>query len=216
MDSTMQVFTVTGEAKEIAKSLLEIGSIQLNTTNLFTWVSGIKSPVYCDNRKVNSNVAVRRQVTKAYAELVNKMFPDAEVIAGVATGGISFGVLVAEALSKPFIYVRQEKKEHGMMKLVEGAYKEGQKVVVIEDHISTGISSFRAVQGLRESKLQVLGLLSLMTYRFDSADRLFTNEQVKYFSLCNLDAVLEVAIETKYIKPEDKDTILKFREAQGK
>jgi orotate phosphoribosyltransferase len=200
-------------SKEIAEDLLRLGAIKFNVSDHFTWVSGIKSPVYCDNRKVNSNVAARQRVIAAFVHTIEKNFQDVDLIAGVATGGIPFGALIAYELDLPFIYVRQEKKEHGLMRQVEGDFNKGGRVVVIEDHISTGGSSMRAVQNLKQEGLNVLGLISIMTYNFDKARELFSKEGIQPISLCDLDMVLEVALATGRISKEEKATILAFRDS---
>jgi len=216
MEFTMAKKTnVSEDAKEIAQSLLSIDAVQLGSEGQFTWASGIKSPVYCDNRRVNSEVNIRRQVITAFVKLIEKEFPKVEVIAGVATGGISFGALIAEKMSKPFIYVRQEKKEHGLMKQVEGYATEGQKVVLIEDHISTGGSSMKALNGLKEANLDVLGIISIMTYGFKKAGDLFTQNKIRYYSLCDLDTALDVALKSQKINLAQRDSILKFRDSIG-
>ena len=139
-------------ARDVAKELLHLGSVSFNVDSPYTWVSGIKSPVYCDNRKIYSDVRVRRKVVRAFQNLIEDQFPDVEIIAGVATGGIPCGILIAENMNLPFIYVRQAPKEHGLMRQVEGSFTAGDKVVLIEDLISTGGSSLKAIQGLRNEK----------------------------------------------------------------
>lgn len=197
---------------EIANDLLNIGAVQLNMNSPFTWVSGIKSPIYCDNRKVSSNVKVRQNVIKAFVNVIKHNFSEVEIIAGVATGGIPFGALIADKMNLPFIYVRQAPKEHGLMKQVEGYYKKGQKVVVIEDHISTGGSSLKAINGLRNVSLEILGLISIMTYDFKSAIELFKNENINHISLCSLDIIAEVARENNKITDEEVKSLIHFRD----
>lgn len=210
MANSKEQFTFS---KTIAENLLQLEAVQLNVNHPFTWVSGIKSPVYCDNRKVNSNVEVRRNVVNAFVEVIHKKFPSVEVIAGVATGGIPTGVLIAEQLGLPFIYVRQAAKEHGLMKQVEGDFKTNQKVVVIEDHISTGGSSLIAVHALKKAELNVLGLISIMTYGFDSAINLFKEENLTHYSLSDLDIILGVAVGNGLISQNESDLILAFRKS---
>jgi len=202
---------ISPSAPVIAKNLLGLGAVQLDPDFGFTWSSGIKSPIYCDNRKINSNVEARKIVVNAFVDLITKEFPDAEIIAGVATGGIPFGILIADRMNLPFIYVRQEPKGHGLMKQVEGAYNAGDKIVVIEDLISTGGSSFKAVQGLRNEDLDILGLVSVMTYGFKAATELFEKENVNQWSLCDLDTIVEVACETNRIGLKDKEVLLEFK-----
>ena len=198
-------------SKEVAETLLDIGVIKLNVRHPFTWVSGIKSPIYCDNRIVNSDVKARSIVISAYVSVIKEKFDEAEEIAGIATGGIPFGALIADRLNLPFIYVRQAPKEHGLMKQVEGVYHEGNKVVIIEDHISTGGSSLNAIRGVRNAGLQILGLISIMTYGFEVAAEGFEKEGVIAYSLCDLDIALDVALEQGKISPDEKESILNFR-----
>jgi orotate phosphoribosyltransferase len=199
-------------AREVAHELLAISSIQLNIEKPFTWVSGIKAPVYCDNRRINSYVETRRFITSAFVKLIVEHFPEVEVIAGVATGGIPMGILVAERMDLPFIYVRQAPKEHGMMRQVEGECAEGSKVVLIEDHVSTGGSSMKAVNGLLNANLEVLTLISIMTYNFNKAIDLFRSNNIKHVSLSDLDTALEQAVKEKMLTTEQAENILAFRE----
>jgi orotate phosphoribosyltransferase len=199
-------------SKEVAKKLLDIGVIKLNVTDPFTWTSGIKAPIYCDNRIINSNVEVRNLVVKAFVEIIRDKFPQVEKIAGIVTGGVPFGVLIADRMNLPFIYVRQKSKEHGLQKQVEGSYNRDEKVVLIEDHISTGGSSLNAVHGVRDAGLDILGLVSIMTYGFEIASNNFKEENVTHFSICNLDTVLEVAGQLKVITDDEKKSILVFRQ----
>lgn len=203
-------------SEQVAKDLLRLEAVKLSVAEPFTWASGIKSPVYCDNRKVNSDVAARNNVVNAFVDMIKNKFPQVEMIAGVATGGIPAGALVADRLNLPFVYVRQAPKEHGLMKQVEGGFKVGDKVVVIEDLISTGGSSMKAVWGLKNEGLEVLGLISIMTYNFKKATDLFDQENLSQYSLCDLDVVLKVASEEGRISDNDKELILQFREAPDK
>ena len=202
---------------QIAKSLLEIGAVKLNVNNPFVWVSGIKSPIYCDNRIINSKVDVRTSVITAFCDLIKKEYLDKiDIIAAVATGGIPYGILIADKLGLPFIYVREERKQHGLMKSIEGDFKDGDRILLIEDHISTGKSSLKAITTLREENLNLVALLSIMTYGFKKAEDSFKTENVQYQSLCNLDSIIEVALLDSKISPDDADTILKFRETPEK
>ena len=160
-------------AKQIAGSLLQIKAIKLNPTNHFTWASGWYSPIYCDNRKILSYPAVRKQVYEAFAALIAEKYPQAEVLAGVATGAIAHGALVAEKMGKPFIYVRSAPKSHGLTNQVEGEVKPGAKVVVIEDLVSTGGSSLSAVEALQKAGCEVLGMVAIFTYGFPAAEQNF-------------------------------------------
>ncbi|MEO6187778.1 MAG: orotate phosphoribosyltransferase [Ginsengibacter sp.] len=204
----------TSTSKKIAGYLLDIGAVKFDVKKGFTWTSGIQSPIYCDNRIINSRIEVRRAVVDAFVEIIeNKKTDQPDIIAGVATGGITYGVLAADKLSLPFIYVREKKKEHGMMKAVEGEYHTGDKVILVEDHISTGGSSLKAVEHLRDEGLSVICLISIMTYGFDKARDSFQQAGVEYESICDLDVVIDVAKEKGFINPSDIDTILKFRKS---
>jgi len=206
--------TFTMQDAQIAKFLLEIKAVKFNVKEPFLWTSGIRSPVYCDNRIINSKVEVRNAVVEAFIEIINnKNLNQNDIIGGVATGGVSYGAIIASKLSLPFIYIREERKQHGLMKTVEGAYEKGDRVVVIEDHISTGGSSMKAIKFLKDEDLKVLCLLSIMTYGFKSAAELFRSENVKHESICNLDTVLDVALQQGIITSREIETILQFRES---
>jgi orotate phosphoribosyltransferase len=200
---------------EIASCLLDLGAVKLNTQQLFTWASGIKSPVYCDNRILNSDVDARNIVLEAFLQFIQQEFPDLQTIAGVATGGIPMGVLIADRLQLPFVYVRQEPKSHGLMQQVEGRFITGERVVVIEDLISTGSSSMKAIKGVRDAGLEILGLMSIMNYGFQKAEDLFANEGVTVFSLCNIDTIVKTAIEMGEVNSNDVKIILEFRNTVG-
>lgn len=204
--------SIIKNTETVANILLDINAVKLDVKNPFTWVSGIKSPIYCDNRVINSDVEARKEVLRCFVELIRHNFPEVEVIAGVATGGIPLGILIADKLNLPFVYVRQESKKHGMMKQIEGNYKAGQKTVLIEDHISTGGSSLVAYNALIDGGMNVLGLISIMTYGFDKAKNLFAQNNVNYDSLCNLDVVLNTAFAKGKINNEEKNSILTFRD----
>ena len=199
-------------AKEVAQQLLSLGAIEFKVKETVTWASGIVSPLYCDNRKINSNVGVRNFMVEAFIKTIENFYPDVEVIAGVATGGMPLGVLIADRMNLPFIYVRQAPKGHGLKRQVEGDYSPGAKVVLIEDHVSTGGSSLKAVEGLRDAELNMLGLISIMTYAFKKAEFLFYDNDVKYLSLCDLDTIVDVAFREGKITKQDKDSILAFRD----
>ncbi|MBA2422266.1 MAG: orotate phosphoribosyltransferase [Chitinophagales bacterium] len=211
-DQPMELSTqISSSSKRVAKDLLNLRAVQFNVKEPFTWVSGIKSPVYCDNRVVISDVEIRKRLIGFFLELIQQHFQDVQIIAGVATGGIPMGVLIADRMNLPFVYVRQVAKEHGLKRQVEGSYTFGNNVVVIEDHISTGSSSSKAIQGLRNEGLSVLGLVSIMTYGFKAAVDLFNQEKVIHYSLCNLDTMLDVALDNKRISNQEKESILSFR-----
>ena len=183
----------------IAATLLEIGAIKLNLKKPFLWSSGWKSPIYCDNRLSLSFPASRTFIKENFGKLITSKFPDAEVIAGVATAGIPHGALVADLLNLPFIYVRSKPKGHGMENLIEGKVEKGQKVVVVEDLISTGKSSLNSVDALRKAGLQVLGLVAIFTYGFPLADTNFKEANVQAFALSNYTYLLEEALDKNYI-----------------
>jgi orotate phosphoribosyltransferase len=192
----------------IAEKLLQINAVKLNPQNPFTWASGWKSPIYCDNRKILSYAHVRDYIKSEMTNAVFTEFPDAEVIAGVATAGIPWGALVADLLSLPFIYVRSKPKEHGMGNQIEGVLHAGQKVVVIEDLISTGKSSLEAVKAIQEAQGEVVGLCSVFTYEFPIAQQIFSAENIKTLSMSNYSSLIDIALEKKIIS-DDEVTLLK-------
>ncbi|MDL2320608.1 orotate phosphoribosyltransferase, partial [Alistipes sp. OttesenSCG-928-B03] len=181
--------------REIAQSLLQIKAIKLSPANFFTWASGWHSPIYCDNRTTLSFPAVRDQIRDGFAAMVREKYPQAEVIAGVATGAIAHGVLVAEALGLPFIYVRSSPKAHGLTNQVEGYFEKGAKVVVIEDLVSTGGSSLSAVEALRDAGCDVLGMLAIFTYGFPTAAENFERAGVTLDTLSDYETMIPLAIE---------------------
>lgn len=197
--------------KQVAEKLLKIKAVKLQPRNPFTWASGWKSPIYCDNRKTLSYPAIRTYIKTQIARIVLEMYPEVEVIAGVATGAIAQGALVADALGLPFIYVRPTPKDHGLENLIEGDLRPKQKVVVIEDLISTGGSSLKAVEAIRNDGSDVLGMIAIFTYGFPVADEKFKAAKVKLTTLCNYDAVLSEALATKYIGEEDIATLKEWR-----
>ena len=203
-------------SRNVAESLLQIKAIKLNPANYFTWASGWHSPIYCDNRKILSYPEIRKMVARSFAETINKLYPDAEVIAGVATGAIAHGILAAEELQKPFIYVRSAPKSHGMTNQIEGEYKKGDKVVVVEDLISTGGSSLSAVQALRDAGCEVLGMVAIFTYGFPQAEENFRNAGVKVDTLSDYNTLIGVAVEKDYILSADLETLKSWREAPDK
>ncbi len=200
-------------AKDIASTLLEIKAIKLSPVDHFTWASGWFSPIYCDNRKTLSFPKARKQVYESFAETIDKLYPDADIIAGVATGAIAQGVLTAEVLGKPFIYVRSAPKGHGMTNQVEGEYFEGAKVVVIEDLISTGGSSLKAVEALRAAGCEVMGMVAIFTYGFATAQENFENAGVEVVTLSDYNTLIEVATEQNYISSDDQETLKQWRKS---
>lgn len=194
-------------AREVAEYLLDIKAVVLNPAEPFTWASGLKSPIYCDNRKTLSYTRVRRYIKNSFADVISDDFKNCDVIAGVATAGIPHGALVADVLNKPFIYVRDKPKGHGLTNQIEGHLAPGQKVVLIEDLISTGGSSLKAVAALREAGAEVLGLGAIFTYGFNSSVKAFADAKCKFFTLSDYPTLLDVAVKQDYIRPEDKDTL---------
>jgi orotate phosphoribosyltransferase len=197
--------------KQIAELLLQINAIKLSPENPFTWASGWKSPIYCDNRIILSYVKARHQVAQQMAEYIKQNYPTVELIAGVATGAIGIGILVAELLNLPFVYVRPEPKKHGRQNQIEGSVSKNQKTVVIEDLISTGMSSINAVKALRDSSLDVLGMVAIFSYAFDISKENFEKENVKLHTLSNYHFLLEKAIEIGYISEKELDTLNQWR-----
>lgn len=195
----------------IAEYLLQIKAIKLQPSNPFTWASGWKSPIYCDNRKTLSYPGVRNAIRDGFAAIVRKLYPEAEVIAGVATGAIAHGMLVADILNLPFIYVRSEAKGHGLGNQIEGAYEEGQRVVVIEDLISTGGSSLKAVTALKEAGCEVLGMAAIFTYGFDKAEAAFKEAGIRLDTLSNYNELIEAAVSQGYIGNDEIETLRKWR-----
>lgn len=197
--------------KQVAEKLLKIKAVKLQPNNPFTWASGWKSPIYCDNRKTLSYSSIRTYIKVEIARIILEMYPDVEVIAGVATGAIAQGALVADALGLPFIYIRPTPKDHGLENLIEGDLKPRQKVVVIEDLISTGGSSLKAVEAIRRDGSEVLGMIAIFTYGFAVAEQKFKAAKVKLTALCNYEAVLTEALATNYITVEDIETLKEWR-----
>ena len=199
------------EAKQIANQLLQIKAIILQPNNPFTWASGWKSPIYCDNRKTLSFPNIRTHIRMKICEIIKEKYPHVNVIAGVATGGIAIGCLIAEELGLPFIYVRSSNKEHGKQNLIEGYYDSGQSVVVIEDLISSGKSSLAAVKALKNKGLNIKGLISIFTYSFDEADKNFKKQDCEKTSLCDYQTLIDEAVKSNYIDNKDLEVLKKWR-----
>ena len=197
--------------KLFAEKLLKVKAIKLQPTNPFTWASGWKSPFYCDNRKTLSYPSLRNFVKLEISRLVLEQFGQVDAIAGVATGAIAQGALVAEELGLPFVYVRSSPKDHGLENLIEGELRPGMKVVVIEDLISTGGSSLKAVEAIRRDGCEVIGMVASYTYGFPVAIEAFKNANVELVTLTNYEAVLEVALSTGYINEEDVPVLNAWR-----
>jgi orotate phosphoribosyltransferase len=197
--------------KIFAEKLLNIKAIKLQPENPFTWASGWKSPFYCDNRKTLSFTDLRTFVKTELARLLVENFPDVDAVAGVATGAIPQGALVADLLNKPFVYVRSKPKDHGLENLIEGELAPGSKVVVIEDLISTGGSSLKAVEAIRKSGSEVVGMIASYTYGFPIAEQAFKDANVRLLTLTNYEAVLEVALESGYITKDQVPMLNEWR-----
>jgi len=187
----------------IVHKLLEVRAIKFNFQDPFTWTSGIKSPVYCDNRVSLSDHVLRSMIKEAYTSIIKDKFPDAEVIAGVATGAIAQGALVADQLNLPFIYVREKRKEYGLMKIIEGHFEKGQKVVILEDHISTGGSSLRACEELKIAEAHVLGMVAAFSYDFSTTKEKFNKNNCQLHVISTFSTIKNVAFEKGYISKEE-------------
>lgn len=198
--------------KKLAKALMDIKAVLLRPQEPFTWASGWHSPIYCDNRRILSHPELRAQVAQWLADKAMELYPEAEVVAGVATGAIAHGVLAADRMQKPFVYVRPKPKDHGTGSQIEGELAPGKKVVVIEDLISTGMSSLAAVKALRDAGAQVLGMVAIFTYGFDLAAQRFEEDKVRLDTLSNYSALVDVASETGYISSAAKALLHEWRE----
>jgi orotate phosphoribosyltransferase len=199
-------------AKNVAECLLQIKAIELNKVQPFTWASGWKSPIYCDNRKTLSYPKVRTFIRQKYVEMIQENFGQVDVIAGVATGGIAQAALIAQELELPLIYVRSSTKGHGLQNQIEGAVEAGQRVVVIEDLISTGMSSLKAVEALRDRGCHVAGMVAIFSYGFETAAQNFKNYACPLFTLSDYNSMIEVAAEEGYINTEDIKSLKSWRE----
>jgi orotate phosphoribosyltransferase len=194
-------------AEKTAELLLQINAIKLNPKNPFTWASGWKSPIYCDNRLTLSFPAIRNYIREEFSKNIEKQFGKPDVIAGVATGAIGIGMLVAEYMGLPFVYVRPEPKKHGRQNQVEGFLQKGQNVVVVEDLISTGNSSLLAVQAIKDAGANVKGMVAIFTYGFDIAEENFKNANVDLYTLSNYQNLLNLAVAKKYITEEEQTAL---------
>ncbi len=198
--------------KITAEKLLGIKAIKLQPSNPFTWASGWKSPIYCDNRKLMSYPTIRNFLKIQFGRIILEKYPDVEAIAGVATGAIAPGAIVADLLGLPFVYVRATPKGHGLENLIEGDLKPNQKVIVIEDLVSTGISSLKAVEAIRKDGANVIGMVCIFTYGFPIATKNMEEANVELTSLSNYDAILEEAVRTEYIDESELQTLQDWRE----
>ena len=194
-------------AEKTAELLLQINAIKLNPKNPFTWASGWKSPIYCDNRLILSFPPIRNYIREEFSKNIEKQFGKPDVIAGVATGAIGIGILVAEYMGLPFIYVRPEPKKHGSKNQIEGFLQKGQNVVVVEDLISTGKSSLQAVQAIRDHGANVKGMVAIFTYGFTIAEENFKQSRVDLFTLSNYQNLLNLAVSKKYITEAEQNTL---------
>lgn len=197
--------------KLTAEKLLKVKAVKLQPNNPFTWASGWKSPIYCDNRKLLSYPEVRDFLKIQFSRLILEKYPQTEVIAGVATGAIAVGALVADLLNLPFVYIRSAAKGHGLENLIEGDLKPNQKVVVIEDLVSTGGSSLKAVEAIRKSGSEVLSMMAIFTYGFPVAEENMKQADVNLITLCNYGAILQEALATNYIKDSELVTLQEWR-----
>lgn len=197
--------------KAVAEKLLQVEAIKLNVQNPFTWASGWKSPIYCDNRKVLSFPYVREFIKSEMSNVIFEQFEEANLLAGVATAGIAWGAMAADQLKLPYIYVRPKPKEHGLQNQIEGYYKKEQNVLVIEDLVSTAKSSLQVVNVLKAEGLNVVGMVSIFTYQFNVAQKAFEDAGLKYVSLTNYTTLIETAIEKKIISPEMQNVLMQWR-----
>ncbi|MBF7024001.1 orotate phosphoribosyltransferase [Staphylococcus kloosii] len=198
--------------KSIAQSLLDIGAVSLSPNDLFTWSSGIKSPIYCDNRVTLGYPKVRTEIRDGLSTLIKEKFPTVEIVSGTATAGIPHAAYVSEVLDLPMNYVRSKSKSHGKQNQIEGALSEGKKVVVIEDLISTGGSSITAVDALKEAGAEVLGVVAIFTYGLNKADELFNDAGVPFYTLSDYNELIEVAKDNGDISEEDIKTLVEWRD----
>ena len=202
---------MSSNEKAVAEKLLQAGAVKLSPEQPFTWASGWKSPIYCDNRKVLSFPYIRDFIKSEMCNVIFEQFPEADALAGVATAGIAWGAMAADQLKLPFLYVRPKPKEHGMGNQIEGAYEAGQKVVVIEDLISTGKSSLQVVDVLRNAGVEVAGMVSIFNYGFDVAEKAFAEKDCKFISLTNYSAMISLGLEKGTVAAELEPLLLQWR-----
>jgi orotate phosphoribosyltransferase len=202
---------MSSNEKAVAEKLLQSNAIKLNPAQPFTWASGWKSPIYCDNRRVLSFPFIRDFIKSEMCNVIFQDFPEAELLAGVATAGIAWGAMAADQLKLPYIYVRPKPKEHGLGNQIEGYYTAGQKVVVIEDLISTGKSSLQVVEVVKAAGLEVLGMVSIFTYGFPVATEAFEKAGVPYISLTNYGTLIELAVEKGIVSADQQDILMEWR-----
>ena len=197
--------------RKLAKELLAIEAVALRPNNYFTWTSGIKSPIYCDNRITMSYPSIRREITAGMVEVIKEKYPAVEVVAGTATAGIPHAAWVSELLDLPMIYVRDSAKKHGKTNQIEGRVLEGQKVVIIEDLISTGLSSLKVAKALREAGAEVLGVVAIFSYELNKAHEAFSQAEVEYVTLTNYPVLVEEAVASDFIHQDDVEKLLEWR-----
>ena len=197
--------------RRIAKHLLDIEAVALRPNDYFTWTSGIKSPIYCDNRITMSYPKIRREIAAGMSKVIKEKFPEVEVVAGTATAGIPHAAWVSEVLDLPMIYVRDSAKKHGKTNQIEGRLLEGQKVVIIEDLISTGLSSLKVAKALEEAGAEVLGVVAIFSYELKKAQDAFATDNVEYYTLTNYNFLIEEAVASNYIKQGDVEKLLEWR-----
>lgn len=195
----------------ISEYLLQIKAVKLNAKDPFTWASGLRSPIYCDNRKTLSFPKIRTYIRQQFVDIIHEEFPSVDLIAGVATGAIALGVLVAQELGLPFVYVRSSEKKHGLENKIEGHYESGKSVVVIEDLVSTGKSSLQAVDALRSAGLEVKGMLAIFSYNLQKATTNFKEAKCKLHTLADYDIMIQQAIENNYITENDLKPLINWR-----
>ena len=197
--------------KTVAQHLLAAKAVKLNAENPFTWASGWKSPIYCDNRKLLTYPQERKYITQSLVHVIGEAFKDVDIIAGVATGAIAWGVMVAEALGKPFVYVRPKPKDHGTQSQVEGTIEPNQRIVVVEDLVSTGASSLSACEALRKEGGIILGMVAIFSYNFPLSRREFEYKDVELHTLCQYDSLLEEAVDENYLDQRHVDVLREWR-----
>ena len=197
--------------RKLAKELLAIQAVALRPNDYFTWTSGIKSPIYCDNRITMSYPSIRREIAAGMVEVIKEKYPEVEVVAGTATAGIPHAAWVSELLDLPMIYVRDSAKKHGKTNQIEGRILEGQKVVIIEDLISTGLSSLKVAKALREAGAEVLGVVAIFSYELKKAHEAFSQAEVEYVTLTNYPVLVEEAVASDFIHQDDVEKLLEWR-----
>ena len=197
--------------RKLAKELLAIQAVALRPNDYFTWTSGIKSPIYCDNRITMSYPSIRREIAAGMVEVIKEKYPAVEVVAGTATAGIPHAAWVSELLDLPMIYVRDSAKKHGKTNQIEGRVLEGQKVVIIEDLISTGLSSLKVAKALREARAEVLGVVAIFSYELKKAHEAFSQAEVEYVTLTNYPVLVEEAVASDFIHQDDVEKLLEWR-----